>query len=758
MRRPGPRALRTSANWRQRSGASATLIASRAAPNSVATTASRTRPRSARYGMPSTGASLIAAPTENQPPQRRRPRTSRTAMTRWTLRDTNSTAIGGKAHMARATSRSRPASHHRQPSMSTIQPQLKSADGTTAVIGAMTCATIGGYQYAYGVMDGRGRVVEGFARQEPLAGQPVGVLIGRDRPLVDGRDEQECRADGSEHDEEDPPRRHRTEDSIGPRVSYHLAQMTTDRSRGIARRLAVLLGDDGPFGRSIAAVVLVSAWVATWRPQIRPGLRLAPAHRRRGPRDRSRPEDRRLQLADRRAAVPRAQLGLGRRPGGRIPVGRADGHEPGRAADLGPRHRPHVVAAHARRAGDPAVPAVAAGGARDRHRPVGLEPAVADAGTSSSSSRPSSPGASGCAAGRSPRSSSCRSSRSSGSNVHGSGAFGFVLCLLALAVAIPIGVRWGTWPRRPLVPLVISSARRHRRVRGRAERAGHPDAAVQRPGRQPVPGAIAEWQSPPFGEAGFAAFRVVLAATALRRARACGRAARPVPAAPGRRLDVPHARRRAVRAHRRAAHRHRAGARARGERAGLAGRRTRSARPSGAVAPPAGAPNPVVTRLAAGAALVLAVVIGLAGLIQIAPARQDAQLSARYPVASRRLADRPWLPRPPPQRLRLGRLPDRGVDRSRSRRTARRRATWSRPRSRSRRSGRTSAPGWTRTGSISSSCRPAGRSIGGSTRPTAGPSPIATPRRRSTSATRFDGVPDGRLGDVDAGRQILSAQ
>ena len=30
--------------------------------------------------------------------------------------------------------------------MSTIQPQLKSADGTTAVIGAMTCATIGGYQ------------------------------------------------------------------------------------------------------------------------------------------------------------------------------------------------------------------------------------------------------------------------------------------------------------------------------------------------------------------------------------------------------------------------------------------------------------------------------------------------------------------------------------------------------------------------------------------------------------------------------------
>src|SRR4249920_2296803 len=46
--------------------------------------------------------------------------------------------------------------------------------------------------------------------------------------------------------------------------------MATDRSRGIAHRLAALLGDQGLFGRSIAAVVLVSAWVATWRPQSDP--------------------------------------------------------------------------------------------------------------------------------------------------------------------------------------------------------------------------------------------------------------------------------------------------------------------------------------------------------------------------------------------------------------------------------------------------------------------------------------------------------
>lgn len=44
--------------------------------------------------------------------------------------------------------------------------------------------------------------------------------------------------------------------------------------------------------------------------------------------------------------------------------------------------------------------------------------------------------------------------------------------------------------------------------------------------------------------------------------------------------------------------------------------------------------SPTVTRLATGAAVALAVVIGLAGLIQIAPARQDAGITSRYPVAS----------------------------------------------------------------------------------------------------------------------------
>ena len=103
--------------------------------------------------------------------------------------------------------------------------------------------------------------------------------------------------------------------------------------------------------------------------------------------------------------------------------------------------------------------------------------------------------------------------------------------------------------------------------------------------------------------------------------------------------------------------------------AGLRRERTRLARHRHAVGVRGGRgpgdaerPEPGVARLAAGAAIVLAVVIGLAGLIQIAPARQEAQFAASYPVATRRLARRPRLPRPPPQRLRLGRLPDRGLD------------------------------------------------------------------------------------------------
>ena len=48
--------------------------------------------------------------------------------------------------------------------------------------------------------------------------------------------------------------------------------VTIDASSGARRvaRIAAVLGDHGPLGRSLAVVVLVAAWVSTWRPQLDP--------------------------------------------------------------------------------------------------------------------------------------------------------------------------------------------------------------------------------------------------------------------------------------------------------------------------------------------------------------------------------------------------------------------------------------------------------------------------------------------------------
>jgi hypothetical protein len=224
-------------------------------------------------------------------------------------------------------------------------------------------------------------------------------------------------------------------------------------------------------------------------------------------------------------------------------------------------------------------------------------------------------------------------------NVHGSGAFAFILCLIALAVAIPVGIGWGTWPRRPILPLVISS------VVAIAAFAVGPNgidilllplnASVSGLG-SPFLTAIVEWQPPDFQDPGFTAFRIVLAGTALVALglRAKGRdpfllllaagwmflmlgAARfvsiagpllVVALAPGisgaARIWLGVGRRRAG--------------------AGAAPGTETSPTPT----------NPTVIRIASGAAIALAVVIGLGGLIQIAPARQDASIADRYPVAA----------------------------------------------------------------------------------------------------------------------------
>ena len=100
-------------------------------------------------------------------------------------------------------------------------------------------------------------------------------------------------------------------------------------------------------------------------------------------------------------------------------------------------------------------------------------------------------------------------------NLHGGSALAFIACLLALAVAIPIGVRWGTWPRRPIRPLVIST------LVALAAYVINPYgveilglAGNGQVGNAFLP-AIAEWQPPAFGEVGFGALRIVLAAGIL---------------------------------------------------------------------------------------------------------------------------------------------------------------------------------------------------------------------------------------------------
>src|SRR5438034_1388724 len=103
--------------------------------------------------MPSTGVSLIAAAGIQNAQDRRSASTASTAMTRWTLRTRSSTATGRKATSASAAKRSRPPSHHRDASRMAVQTALNASAETTDVIGASTCASGGGYQYAKGVLD-----------------------------------------------------------------------------------------------------------------------------------------------------------------------------------------------------------------------------------------------------------------------------------------------------------------------------------------------------------------------------------------------------------------------------------------------------------------------------------------------------------------------------------------------------------------------------------------------------------------------------
>lgn len=406
--------------------------------------------------------------------------------------------------------------------------------------------------------------------------------------------------------------------------------MATDRSPGVARRLAALLGDDGPFGRAIAAIVLVSAWVATWRPQTDPDfgwhLRIGDTIMATGavPRidvfswltegqpflSHSWAWDVVLAMAYRSAGLMGTSLVA--LPVSALAIGLMWWLLRLVAPTIPPFPRSVLVAVGI-------VLGLAVWSPRAQSWDVVLVLATVLAW-------------------------SLWLRRGSVAalvvvplipvvwvNVHGSGALAFLVSLVALVVAIPVGIRWGTWPRRPILPLVIST------LVAIAAFAVGPNGIdiltlpINAEVGSPFLGAIAEWQSPHFTDPGFATLRVVLAAAALVALglRARGRDPLFLLLAAGWTFIALGSARFAIIA---------------GPlivialAPGLAG----SARiwlglGRRSFVAADGAPamtNPTVARVATGAALALAVVIGVAGLIQIAPARQDAAVAARYPLAS----------------------------------------------------------------------------------------------------------------------------
>ncbi|MFL5675183.1 MAG: hypothetical protein ACJ779_09260 [Chloroflexota bacterium] len=407
--------------------------------------------------------------------------------------------------------------------------------------------------------------------------------------------------------------------------------MAIDRPPGVASRLMALLGDDGAFGRGIAAVVLVSAWVSTWRPQIDPDFGW---HLRIGD----------TILATR--AVPRTDV-----------FSWLTGGQP----FLAHSWAWDVVLAAAYRSGGlvgtslVALP-VSALAITFMWRLLKLvAPGIPPFPRSLLV-------AFGIVLGLSVWSPRAQSwdvvlvlatvlawslwlRRGSVRalvviplipivwvNVHGSGALAFVACLVALVVAIPVGIRWGTWPRRPILPIAVSSIVA---IAAFAVGPNGPDILLL-PFNTRVAGlgtaflpAIAEWQSPDFYDPGFIALRVVLAGAALlalglRRPRrdplflllaagwtflALGAARLTIIAGPLLVIALAPGLAASARIW-----------------FGMRLQRTEPARQA--------TTSPALTRLAVGTAYAVAVVIGLAGLIQIVPARQDAAVAARFPVAT----------------------------------------------------------------------------------------------------------------------------
>ena len=100
-------------------------------------------------------------------------------------------------------------------------------------------------------------------------------------------------------------------------------------------------------------------------------------------------------------------------------------------------------------------------------------------------------------------------------NLHGSAILGLAAGVAVAVVALPIGVRWGSWPRRPVGPLVVAG------LGGLAAAALNPygPALLVYPFDRNVASAfspaIAEWGPPDFGTIELLPFGVLLVVTVL---------------------------------------------------------------------------------------------------------------------------------------------------------------------------------------------------------------------------------------------------
>ena len=112
-------------------------------------------------------------------------------------------------------------------------------------------------------------------------------------------------------------------------------------------------------------------------------------------------------------------------------------------------------------------------------------------------------------------------------NLHGSAILGLAAGVAVAVVALPIGVRWGSWPRRPVGPLVVAG------LGGLAAAAVNPygPALLVYPFDRNVASAfspaIAEWGPTDFGTIELVPFGVLLVVTVLMTAWQRGRSRDP---------------------------------------------------------------------------------------------------------------------------------------------------------------------------------------------------------------------------------------